>query len=146
MGAAETLVTRTHAPLSLLSEDGVRLLGGTQHSHHFASGKTEAFAQGRTTRKRVWGMGVMKGAGPRPTASPEHPEHFECIWPRFGSNCLSWVRVCVSRSAVSSYELSLSVLAAVPVPESRWHAEPPGKWEEATRLALGVCWTCCLPA
>ena len=77
MGAAETQVTRTHAPLSLLSEDGVRLLGGTQNSHHFASGKTEAFAQDRTARKRVGvgGWGVMKGAGPGPTASPEHPEH-----------------------------------------------------------------------
>lgn len=78
MVAAETQVTRAHAPLSFLSKDGVRLLGGTQHSHHFASGKTEAFAQGRTARKLEWRIGAMKGAGARPTASPEHPEHFEC--------------------------------------------------------------------
>lgn len=69
------------------------------------------------------------------------PAHFECGWPPFGSKCLR-----VSRNAACGQELSGSIAAAACVPESGLHAAPPGKWEEAERLALRVCWTCCQQA
>lgn len=75
MGAAETLVSRTHAPLSLLSDDGVCAPPG-KHLTFFLitlrAGKLKLLPRVAISKEVGVGgeRGVMEGAGSPPTVSP----------------------------------------------------------------------------